>query len=181
MRRHDQHTRRTTKRRSIRRPPKKRHVALLTKRQAKARQRAQHAFARVRRGESLSAATRAEHVSLRTALKHIGKYLRRRRTKSGKTKYVPIKSDHPIGMFVLTPLGYVPRKVRSSAARSLLGKHSAAVQKFLRTGDGSVLATFRGKRVAGRELITDPQLLSKLAEAGALRLDDLYAAPTGVA
>ena len=76
-------------------------------------------------------------------------------------------------MWLLTPLGYVPVSLGSRNA-SLNGKHSAAVQKFLRTGDVSVLEPFIGKRVAGHELVTDPQVLSALADAGALRLDDLY-------
>jgi len=145
-------------------------------RRAKSRikaRRARRALVRVLRGESLTAAVRAEHISVRTALKHIGKYLRKRRSKGGKTKYVPIKRDHRIRMWLLTPLGYVPVSLGSRNA-SLNGKHSAAVQKFLRTGDVSVLEPFIGKRVAGHELVTDPQVLSALADAGALRLDDLY-------
>jgi len=110
-------------------------------------------------------------------------HLRRRRGKGGKIRYVPVKSDRTVlNLFVITEFGYQSTPVRSSQAASLLGKHAAAVLKFLRNkGDSSVLAAFRGKRVAGRKLITDPQLLLTLARAGALRLDDLYAVPTGAA
>jgi hypothetical protein len=161
------------KRQSRPRRAKSKNVAPRTKRELQARNRARHALARVRGGESLSSAARAEHTTPRTALKHVGKYLRRRRTKGGKTRYVPIKRDHLIRMWLLTPLGYVPVSVGSRNA-SLLGKHSAAVQKFLRTGDVSVLEPFVGRRVAGHELVTDPQVLLALARAGALRLDALY-------
>jgi hypothetical protein len=171
------------KRRSNRGWTKTKSVAPRTKRGAQSQKRAFKALAKTRRDElSFSAAARAEHVSLRTALKYVGEYLRRRRSKGGRVRYVPIKSDRAVrNMFVLTPLGHVAIKVRGSRDASLIGKHSAAVNKFLRTGDESVLAPFRDKRVAGRELITNPQLLSKLADAGALRLDDLYAVPTGAA
>jgi hypothetical protein len=166
MTRKRQKQRRSThKRRSNRRRTKNR--------QMNARRRARRALARVRRGESLSSAVRAEHISLRTTLKHVGKYLRQTRTKGGKTRYVPIKSDHRIRMWLLTPLGYVPVSLGSRNA-SLNGKHSAAVQKFLRTGDDSVLKPFIGKRVASHELVTDPRIVSTLADAGALRLNDLY-------
>ena len=167
-RRHSRHRRPPTRRHGR----KNRHAASRTKARAKAR-RARRALGRVRRGESLSAAVRAEHISVQTALRHVGKYLRRTRTKGGKVKYVPIKSNHRIPMWLLTTVGYVPVSVGSRNA-SLLGKHSAAVKKFLRTGNASGLAPFVGKRVAGHELVTDPEVLSALADAGALRLDDLY-------
>src|SRR5437868_12862295 len=97
------------------------------------------------------------------------------------------KQRHPEGdhltrqMFVITAQGLEPIAVRGSRAASLLGKHAAAVQRFLRTGDSSALDAFRGKRVAGHELITKPRLLTALADAGALRLDDLYVQPTWTA
>ena len=80
-------------------------------------------------------------------------------------------------MFVITALGLVPAKIRGSRKASLLGQHAAAVQHFLRSGDDARLSAFEGKRVAGYELIVDTELLSELARAGALRLDDLYASP----
>jgi len=153
--------------------PSQRRKPPRTRRKAEARKRARRVLVQVRRGQSLNAALRAEHISKKTALRHIGKYLRRKRTRDGKVSYVPIKSEHRIRMWLLTPHGYAPVSVGSRSA-SLLGKYSAAVQKYLRTGDSSVLAPFAGKRVAGHELVTDPQILLALAKAGELRLDDLY-------
>jgi hypothetical protein len=80
-------------------------------------------------------------------------------------------------MYVLTLLGPVAEPIRGSRAASMNASHAAAVQHFLRSGDGSRLAQFHGKRVAGHELIVDTKLLSMLAEAGALRLDNLYSTP----
>lgn len=90
---------------------------------------------------------------------------------------------HPKGdrltreMFVITALGPEAVSVRGSRAASLLGKHAAAVQHFLRSGDSSRLAQFKTKRVAGHELLVDTTLLTKLAEAGEMRLDNLYSTP----
>jgi hypothetical protein len=53
----------------------------------------------------------------------------------------------------------------------------SAVSKYLRTGDVNGLAEFEGQSVADHVLITDPDLLSSLARAGALTLDEIYAVP----
>jgi hypothetical protein len=51
----------------------------------------------------------------------------------------------------------------------------SAVSKYLRTGDVDGLAEFEGKSIGGHALITDPDILSSLAQAGALTLDEIYA------
>jgi len=53
----------------------------------------------------------------------------------------------------------------------------AQVGKYLRTGDVEGLEKFEGKSIGGHALITDPDLLSSLAQAGALTLDEIYAVP----
>jgi len=53
----------------------------------------------------------------------------------------------------------------------------AAVGTYLRTGDTDALDQFEGKKIAGRRLITDPEMLSSLAQAGALEMDSIYAVP----
>jgi hypothetical protein len=58
-----------------------------------------------------------------------------------------------------------------------LGRYMSAVGNYLRTGDMDTLAEFEGKSIAGHALITDPDILSSLAEAGALTLDEIYATP----
>jgi hypothetical protein len=53
----------------------------------------------------------------------------------------------------------------------------SSVGKYLRTGDVEGLNEFQGKSIAGHLLITDPDILSSLAQAGALTLDEIYATP----
>ena len=50
-----------------------------------------------------------------------------------------------------------------------------AVNRFLRPpGDSKWLKPFVGKRVGGVELLTDPDRLQILADAGLVKLDALY-------
>jgi hypothetical protein len=53
----------------------------------------------------------------------------------------------------------------------------SAVGRYLRTGEIEDLAKFKRKSIAGHVLIIDPDILSSLAQAGALTLDEIYAAP----
>jgi len=123
-----------------------------------------------RTGASLTEAAREEHIDPRTVRKYIKTEMRGR----GK----PTKSDRrKRDMLMLTPLGNVPVTVMGSEQASQLGKYMSAVGKYLRTGDSDGLAEFEGKSVAGHALITDPDILSSLAEAGALTLDEIYATP----
>ncbi|MBZ5689716.1 MAG: hypothetical protein LAP86_32360 [Acidobacteriia bacterium] len=80
-------------------------------------------------------------------------------------------------MLVPTTVGNAPVTVRGSKQASELGKYMSAVGKYLRTGDVEALGKFEGKSIGGYPLITDPELLSSLAQAGALTLDEIYAIP----
>jgi hypothetical protein len=88
-------------------------------------------------------------------------------------------------MRLLDDKGRRPGVVRGSKAASLLGRYNSALSKFLSAtdkhgGDESLLHPFRGKRVGGVELLTDPEKLFELAHAGELSFgDDLYSAPSG--
>jgi hypothetical protein len=139
--------------------------------QKKTYNRALHVLARMRRtGESLTAAAREEHIDPRTVRKYLKTELRRR----GKpTKVDRRKRD----MLVPTTLGNAPVTVKGSKQASDLGKYMSAVGKYLRTGDVEGLGKFEGKSIGGQALITDPDLLSSLAQAGALTLDEIYAIP----
>lgn len=145
---------------------RKRNLFPQTKREAEARKRARRVQNRVMKGESKTSAAKAEHTDLRTALKYLDDQLNQK-----------ISDSLMREMFVLTPLGPVMERIRGSHAASLNARHAAAVQHFLRSGDSSRLPQFQGKQVAGHELIVDTKLLSLLAEAGALRLDNLYSRP----
>jgi hypothetical protein len=133
--------------------------------------RALHALARMRRtGSSLTAAAKEEHIDPRTIRKYLKTEVRRR----GRTTKADWKKRD---MLVPTPRGNAPVTVRGSQQASQLGKYMSAVGKYLRTGDVEGLAPFEGKSIGGYDLITDPDLLSSLAQAGALTLDEIYATP----
>ena len=77
-------------------------------------------------------------------------------------------------MFFISALGDVPIQVRGSRAATRLAKHRAAVFFYLRSGDASKLREFEGQKINGRLLLTDPSLLTALAEQGELRPDKFY-------
>ena len=136
-----------------------------------ARQRALAVLARMRRGESLSQAARLEHTTPRTVLKLVGKQLTR-----GPTEiYVATFGDTlRRDLNVLGFDRYQPVTVYSSKQAHLASEHLIAVSRFLRTWDTNWLKPFIGKRVGGVELLTDPDRLHELADAGLVKLDGLY-------
>jgi hypothetical protein len=137
-----------------------------------ARQRALAVLARMRsRGESLSEAARLEHTTPHTVRKIVGKQLRRGQSgKYAATVADTLRRD----LNVLGSEGYVVVSVRSSKQAQLASEHLIAVVRFLRTGDAEWLKPFIGKQVGGVELLTDPDRLRELAEAGLIKLDALY-------
>jgi hypothetical protein len=76
--------------------------------------------------------------------------------------------------------GYVPVTVRSSKQAQLASEHLIAVGRFLKTGDTEWLKPFVGKRVGGVELLTDPDRLRELDDAGLIKSDGLYRENRGV-
>jgi hypothetical protein len=96
----------------------------------------------------------------------------------GGTRYVrkrlKVRQGNRRELNVLGFDGYVPVVVRSSKQAKLASRHLIAVGRFLRTGDTEALKPFVGKRVGGVELLTDPDRLRELADAGLVKLDALY-------
>lgn|SRR3989442_14942703 len=137
-----------------------------------ARLRALSVLARMRsRGESLSQAARLEHTTPRTVLKLVGRQLKRGTSgRYSATRGDTLRRD----LSVLASEGYVAVAVRSSRQAQLASEHLIAVGRFLRTGDTEWLKPFVGKRVGGVELLTDPDRLRELADAGLVKLDALY-------
>jgi hypothetical protein len=137
-----------------------------------ARKRALAALSRMRtRHESLSKAARALHTTPRTVQKFVGRQLRQ--TPSGR--YAPKSSDRlkrEINVFGVE--GYEPATVHSSKQARLASEHLIAINRFLRTGDTEPLKPFRGKRIGGIELLTDPDRIREFAEADLVKLDGLY-------
>jgi|SRR5579872_5610032 len=67
-----------------------------------------------------------------------------------------------------------------SRQASKAGRHSAAVQRYLQTGDDSVLTQFRGKYLIDAKgervpFLTDLQELDRSGSAGILNFESLYA------
>jgi hypothetical protein len=151
-------------------------------REAHARERAFAALARMRREKvSLAAASRLEHVKPATIVRHVGSAIRQ--DKSGG-RYRATKGDRfRRDLQIPTAQGPVTVPIYGSKNAENISKYLNAVSHYLRTGDESKLRPFKGKslKVAGKrvKLITDPDTLSKLAEADALHLDQLYASTTG--
>jgi hypothetical protein len=138
-----------------------------------ARQRAVAVLARMRsRGESLSEAARNEHTTVRTVRRHVGSALIR----DPHTRHFVAKSGDTFRRDInaLGHDGYVPISVRSSKQARLSSEHLIAVGRFLRTGDTEWLKPFVGKHVGGVELLTNPDRLRELADAGLIRLNALY-------
>jgi len=124
-----------------------------------------------RRGESLSQAARAEHTTPRTIRKWVGNQLKRNTSGSySVTAGDTLKRE----LNVLGFHGYESVVVRSFKQAHLASEHLIAISRFLRTGDARLLRPFRGKRVGGVRLLTDPNRIREFAEAGLVKLDSLY-------
>lgn len=137
-----------------------------------ARRRALAVLARMRsHGESLSKAARVLHTTPRTVRKLVGNQLGR----NNSGHYAATDSDRlKRELTVFSPDGYQPVTVRSFTQAQLASEHLIAVNRFLRTGDQEWLKPFRGKRIGGIELVTDPDRLRQFAEADLVKLDGLY-------
>jgi hypothetical protein len=79
----------------------------------------------------------------------------------------------------LTPEGQIAITVRSSRTASRIGEYWAAVDHYLRTGNTARLNEFANKSVrVGKDIfpfITEPRLLNRIASAGEVGFEDIYA------
>ena len=131
-----------------------------------------------RTGASASEAAHRERMKLKTFRQRAGRYLYR----SGPGKPWKVRSEDQlaVSMTVLTRRGRVDVIIRNSRERKLLHEYESAVRMFRAAEDGAEeeLRKFRGKTVAGHELITDAKLLIELEEADELDFESLYS-PVG--
>lgn len=144
-------------------------------RQAVVYQKALAALARMRREKlSLAKAAQIEHIKPSTVLRYAGSAIHR----SGPGKpWKPTKSDRlGTGMTVLTTQGPTTVFVRGSVERRRLAHYDIALRRWRADEDGAdkELMAFQGQTVGGHVLITDPDLLIQLEEAGQLDFDTLY-------
>jgi hypothetical protein len=141
-------------------------------------QRATEAIAKMRKeGLSLRAASRESSVSPATVTRWAGSALKK--TPGGR--YQVKKSDQLLRvMKVPGPNGLVEVGIKGSKQASLLGEYSAAVDRYLKTGDSSRLDKFKDKEIkdaTGKPivLITDRKELNRLGGAGVLSFESIYA------
>jgi hypothetical protein len=80
-------------------------------------------------------------------------------------------------MLIPTAMGTVPVVIRGSRQATLLGRYMSAVGQYLRSGNTQALSEFEGRSIDEHDLITDPEVLNVLAEAGSLQLEGIYAVP----
>jgi hypothetical protein len=91
----------------------------------------------------------------------------------GGSRYIRVRG-YSANLNVLGYDGYVPVSVRSSKQAHLASEHLIAVNRYLRAGVRELLKPFVRKSVGGVELLVDPDRLHELANAGLVKLDNLY-------
>jgi hypothetical protein len=160
--------------------PRRRFLLPKSTRQTAVYQKALAVVARMRREKlSLARAARVEHVKPGTVLRYVGNAVHR----SGPGKpWKPTKSDRlGASMTVLTAQGPTTVIVRGSVERTRLARYDIALRKWRAGEDGAdkELMAFQGQTVGGHVLITDPDLLIQLEEAGQLDFDTLYFSVAG--
>lgn len=159
---------------------KRRFLIPKTRRQSVSHRKARAVLGAMRRlGWSLHKAAKQEHIKPETVLRHVGKALYR----SGRGKpWKATKSDRlPEKVMVLTEQGPIFAVARSSTERTRLSRYYVALRKWRAAEDGAaeVLSNFEGLKVAGHVLITDPDTLIRLEEAGQLDFDAFYSSIGG--
>jgi hypothetical protein len=124
---------------------------------------------------------RSEKVSLRVAARRHGTTPETVRRYAGDSlarqgrRYVPKPADRSYQrMSVLSNEGVADVDVRGSRARSAVGRHWNAIQRFAATGDAGVLTPFEGRRVGGAVLATDPDQIEEFLRRREIDIDDIY-------
>ena len=96
-------------------------------------------------------------------------------------RYVAKAYDHLLRVvMVVSEDGLREVSTRDSRQTSKAGKHSAAVLRFLRTGDDSALRQFKGEHVVDAKgervpLLTDLEELEELGNKGVISFETIYA------
>jgi hypothetical protein len=134
-------------------------------RQATARERAFRALSDIRGGASVSEAARANGVTVRTLKRYVGSALVQDRPGG----IVRVRKDDHLTrhLQIPGPNGPIVIEVHSFKAASDVARYKAALNRFLR-GDRDALAPWRGKKIAGVEIITDSPTLISQADRGLL-------------
>ena len=165
------------KKRKITRPRTSKQFFALPDAQQDSWQRITHVISKMRsEGTSLTQASHEFGLNPRVVKTRASSALRK--TKNGR--YVARSSDKLLRVLVIpSPDGLTEVAVRGSEIASKIGEYSAAVQKYLRTGDASRLKKFRRMKLLNEKgerikLVTDLVELQKLGSAGVLSFESLY-------
>jgi len=132
------------------------------------------------RGLSLARAAREAGTTPRTMRRHLGRAL----THDARGRIIATKYDRlPRTLRFVTATGLTELTVRDSRTASHIARYMAAVNQYLTTGDRQALRHFRGKSIrtgkVGYPFITDSKTLERLAFAGEVSFEDLYALTSG--
>jgi hypothetical protein len=152
----------------------------LTAREKDKQERALNLLSDLRRGEgSYSKLLRKHHINSRTVRRYLGRDL------LGGTRGRPVrasKADRRVrDLMFPKPFGDVPHRTRSS-------KDATNLSEFFRDRDKLVHnklradvfeAKWRRVRIAGQELFADADAILRMANAGDLKVENLYASTAG--
>ena len=134
--------------------------------------RARDALSQMREGDSLKVAARKARTTPNTVIRYAGDALEKGpggRWSAKSSDRLPL-----LPMNVLTTEGMRFIAPRGRRQASLIGGHNNAVRHFRDTGDESQLKKFKGKKVAGFTLETDPDKIEVAAHKGELDFEDIY-------
>jgi hypothetical protein len=127
---------------------------------------------------SAKAAADAVGISQRTLVSRAGSALQ----KQENGRYAPQPYDDLLRVVIVVSESKGPVEVatRDSREASKAGKHSAAVHRYVDTGDDSVLRRFKGAHIIDAQgnrvaLLTDTDDLDKFGSDGQLSFESLYA------
>jgi hypothetical protein len=128
------------------------------------------------KGKSLTAAIKEAETKRAIVDRYVGSAL----VKGVNRRYRAKASDRfARELHFLTPEGRISITVRGSRTASKIAEYSAAVDRYLNTGDTAQLDKYRGKSVRAGKLklsfLTDPKILDRLANAEQVGFEDLYA------
>jgi hypothetical protein len=137
--------------------------------------------ARARSLEALALARR-ENLTMRTAARRTGVSMGTVRRYAGSAlekdvfgRLVPKDADRLYRrVHVIGPQGDLWIDTRGSKAATTIGEYWNAVRHYLGSGDDRPLERFRGQRVGGVELETEPDVIDELARRGEVSFEDLY-------
>jgi len=163
---------------------KRRHNAIpRNERETQAKERGLAVLSLMRReGLRFRPAAKAVGVDPRTVWRYVGSALRQESPGRRISATEHDRISRPVNF--ITPAGKQGGTVRDSRTASALGEHLNAVKTFISNrGDSSALEKFEGKsfRVSDEvyQFVTDPDTLSKLADAGELVFEGLYRVAKG--